>query len=261
MQHWIWLPGCVMQFLAKETETWRNHLSSLNRDLQQPLYPNLNHIPVGGGLKHCEALLLSAHCSWTLFSSGKSTPSFHTWDVKGISHVVSPQGCGFRQIYLKQCKELNASHLLRLISLGWLGLDLQSCFSYFSSRAQRHSWWSQNKAYSWKKFKQLVFFWHLYGPSWLLQLGWHRKTCAMSLMVGWVGPNEDTPIFNRSSRVCPLICQHRWDNTGGNQTTDWALKLFFVLCIYCYFKLGALTSSWLWPLHFLSPLRNGEYCL
>lgn len=181
--------------------------------------------------------------------------------MKGISHVHSPQGCGFSQIYLKQCKELNVSRLLRLISLGWLGLDLQSRFSYFSSRAQRHSWWSQNKAYSWKKFKQLVFFWHLYGPSWLLQLGWHRKTCAMSLMVGWVGPNEDTPIFNQSSRVCPLICQHRWDNTGGNQTTDWALKLFFVLCIYCYFKLGALTSSWLWPLHFLSPLRNGEYCL
>lgn len=192
-QHWVWLPGCVMQFLAKEIEAWRSHLSSLNRE--RPPAVTLSqfkpHIPVGGGLKCCEALLLSAHCSWTLFSSGKSTPSFHTWDVKEISHLDSAQGCGVRQIYLKQSKGLNASHLLRLVNLGWLGLGLQSWFSCFSSRAEKHSWWSQNKTYSWKRFKQMVFFWHLCGPHWLLKLGWHRKTWAVSLMVGWVGLNEN----------------------------------------------------------------------
>lgn len=177
------------------------------------------HIPVGGGLKCCEALLLSAHCSWT-FSSGKSTPSFHTWDVKEISHLHSPQGCGVRQIYLKQSKGLNASHLLRLVNLGWLELGLQSWFSYFSSRAEKHSWWSQNKTYSWKRFKQMVFFWHLCGPHWLLKLGWHRKIWAVSLMVGWVGLNENTPIFNLSSRVCTQICQHWRDGTGGNRSTN-----------------------------------------
>lgn len=106
------------------------------RDLQQPLYPNLRHIPEGGGLKCCEALLLSAHCSWTLFSSGKTTPSFHTWDVKEISHVDSPQGYGVRQIYLKHCKGLNASHLLRLVNLGWLVLDLRH-YSATSVQGQR----------------------------------------------------------------------------------------------------------------------------
>lgn len=184
------------------------------RDLQQPLYPNLRHIPEGGGLKCCEALLLSAHCSWTLFSSGKTTPSFHTWDVKEISHVDSPQGYGVRQIYLKHCKGLNASHLLRLVNLGWLVLDLPSLFCYFSSRAERHSWWSQNKAYSWKRFKQLVFVWHLYGPHWLLQVGWHRKTWAVSLTVGWIGLNKNTPIFNLNSSLSPdmsaLMSQHWW---------------------------------------------------
>lgn len=155
------------------------------RDLQQPLYPNLNHIPVGGGLKCCEALLLSAHCSWMLFSSGKTTPSFHTWDVKKISHLDSPQGYGVRQIYLKQSKALNASHLLKLVNLEWLGLGLQSWFSFFSSRAERHSWWSQNKAYSWKRFKQMFFVWHLYGPHGLLQLAWHRK--PTSPWAWWLG--------------------------------------------------------------------------
>lgn len=222
------------------------------KDLQLPLYPNLSHIPVGGGLKCCEALLLSAHCSWTLFSSGKTTPSFHTWDVKEISHVDCPQGCGFRQIYLKQCKGLNASHVLRLVSLGRLGLDLESWFSSFSSRAERHSWWSQNEAYSWKRFKQMFFVWHLYGPSWLLQLGWHRKSWAVSLMVEWVGLNENTPIFDLSSRVCPQICEHWCDNTGGK--TDQALKLLFMLCMYFYFKLGgthfilALAPTFSFPL-------------
>lgn len=128
---------------------------------------------------------LSSHCSWTLFSSGKATPSFHTWDVKEISHVDTPQGYGVRQIYLKQCKGLNASHLLRLINLGWLGLDLQSWFSYFSSRAERHSWWSQNKAYSWRRFKQMFFSFGIC----MVHIGYYNwaGTEKLGLWAWWLG--------------------------------------------------------------------------
>lgn len=189
---------------------------------------------------------LSSLQLWTLFSSGKTTPSFYTWDVKEISHVDTPQGYGVKQIYLKQCKGLNASHLLRLVNLGWLGLDLQSWFSYFSSRAERHSWWSQNKAYSWKRFKQMSFVWHLYWSILVTTAGLAQKNLALSLMVGWVGLKENTPIFHLSSKVCPQICQCWCDTTGGNRSTDQAVKLLSMLCILSYFKLG--------PAHFILAL-------
>lgn len=48
------------------------------------------------------------------------------------------------------------------------------------------------------------------GPNWLPQQGWHKVTWAASLMVGRVGQylsrNENTPVFNLSSSVCPQIC-------------------------------------------------------
>jgi len=50
------------------------------------------------------------------------------------------------------------------------------------------------------------------SPSWLSQLGWHRLTWAVSVMVGWIGQyltlNENTAIFILSSSVCPWICYH-----------------------------------------------------
>lgn len=60
----------------------------------------------------------------------------------------------------------------------------------------------------------MVFVWHLYGPHWLLQVGWHRKTWAVSLTVGWIGLNKNTPIFNLNSSLSPdmsaLMSQHWW---------------------------------------------------